>query len=154
MKLFKDDKREQRRIEKMLRKAKKHDHVAVGILQDEERKDGFSMAELAMLHEYGSPKRNIPARSFVGSTCDARKNHHLQLLKKLEKKVFLGRLSKKQALTQIGEVVSKDMVQTINNGIAPAIKTATVKRKKSSKPLVNTGTLKGAITHDVRGPNV
>lgn len=52
---------------------------------------------------------------------------------------------------QLGEGVSKDMVQTINDGIEPALKEATIKRKKSSKPLLDTGRLKGAITHEIRG---
>ena len=35
MKYVKDDKREQRRLEALLKKTQKHSHVAVGILQDE-----------------------------------------------------------------------------------------------------------------------
>jgi hypothetical protein len=55
MRYVKDDKREQKRLEKILKKTTKHNHVAVGILQDEQREDGFSMVDLAMVHEYGSP---------------------------------------------------------------------------------------------------
>lgn len=57
----------------------------------------------------------------------------------------------KQALTQLGEVISKHMVQTIVKGIEPALKLATIKRKKSSKPLIDKGRLKGEIKYDVRG---
>jgi hypothetical protein len=78
MKHLKDDKREQRRLEKLIKKAQRQTHVAVGILQDEPRDDGFSMMDLAMVHEYGSPKRNIPARSFIRSTCDAKRKEHLE----------------------------------------------------------------------------
>ena len=56
-----------------------------------------------------------------------------------------------QALTLLGEVVSKDIIATINRGIRPGLKKSTIKRKKSSKPLIDTGRLKGAITHQVRG---
>lgn len=150
MKFFKDDKKEQRRIEKMLREAKKHDHVAVGILQDEKRDDGFSMVDLGLVHEYGSKDGHIPERSFIRSTCDAKRKEHLRLLRNLEKKVFKSRLSKKQALIQLGEVVCKDMVQAINAGLKPELKTTTINRKKSSKPLIDTGRLKGSITHEVR----
>ena len=52
---------------------------------------------------------------------------------------MLGRLSKKQALIQFGELVKSDMVQSINNGIGPALKSETIKRKKSSKPLIDAG---------------
>jgi hypothetical protein len=71
---------------------------------------------------------------------------------KLQQKYIDSKLSLKQALTQLGEVVAKDMVQTINRGIEPKLKKATIKRKKgSSKPLIDTGHLKGSITHEVRG---
>ena len=34
-------------------------HVAVGILQDKKREDGFSMVDLAIVHEYGSKDGHI-----------------------------------------------------------------------------------------------
>jgi phage gpG-like protein len=151
MKHIKDNKREQKRLEKLLRKTQKQNHVAVGILQDEPHDEHFSMMDLAMVHEYGSRNGHIPARSFIRSTCDAKRKDHLDLVRKLQWQIILGRINAKQALMQLGEVVSKDMVQAINDGIEPALKPETVKRKKSSKPLIDTGRLKGAITHEVRG---
>lgn len=150
MSYIKDDKREQRRLQKLLKKIKKQNHVAVGILQDEPH-ESFSMIDLAMVHEYGSRNGHIPARSFIRSTCEAKRKEHLDLVRKLQWQIIIGCLNAKQALTQLGEVVSKDMVQAINDGIEPALKPETIKRKKSSKPLIDTGRLKGAITHEVRG---
>src|SRR5271170_2319498 len=129
MKYLKDDKREQRRIEKLLHKMKKAPHVAVGILQDERIDNGFSMVDLATVHEYGSKDDRIPQRSFMRSTCDALRNSHLKLISNLQGKILDGALSIKQGLTHLGEVVAKDMVQTINRGIAPELKPATIRRK-------------------------
>jgi phage gpG-like protein len=151
MRYIKDDKREQRRLEKLLRKTQKQSHVAVGILQDEPLDEHFSMVDLAMVHEYGSRDGHIPARSFIRLTCDAKQKEHLELIRKFQWKILLRRITAKQALSQLGEVVSKDMVQAINDGIKPALKETTIKRKKSSKPLIDTGRLKGFITHEVRG---
>lgn len=151
MKFLKDDKREQKRLEKLIRKAQQRQHVAVGILQDEQREDGFSLVDLAMVHEYGSRAQNIPARSFIRSTCDAKRKEHLQLIRKFQWKILLGRITARHALIQLGEVVAKDMVQSINDGIEPTIKRATINRKGSSKPLIDTGRLKGSITHEIRG---
>src|SRR5579871_3958544 len=152
MKYLKDDKREQRRVEKLLRKMANRPHVAVGILQDERIGNGFSLVDLAAVHEYGSKHGRIPQRSFMRSTCDAQRNHHLKMISNLQGKILDGALSIKQALMQLGEIVSKDMVQTINRGIEPKLKPETIRRKKgSSKPLIDTGRLKGAITHEVRG---
>lgn len=151
MKYVKDNKREQKRIEKLLHKMAKTPHVAVGILQDEAVGHGFSMVDLAMVHEYGSKDGRIPQRSFMRSTCDAERTKHVNLISLLQGKILDGAVRVKHALTQLGEVVAKDIVQTINRGIAPALKPATIKRKGSSKPLIDTGRLKGAITHEVRG---
>jgi phage gpG-like protein len=150
MKFVSDDKRAQRRLEKVVTAANKPMYVAVGVLQDEKRDDGFSMVDLAMVHEYGSKDGHIPERSFIRSSCDTKRKVHLRLLRRLEKKVILGHLNKKQALTQIGEMVKSDMVQAINSGIDPALDPKTIRRKKSSKPLIDTGRLKGSIAHEVR----
>lgn len=164
MRHIKDNKDAQRRLEKVVTAANRPMHVAVGILQDEKRDDGFSMVDLAMVHEYGSKDGHIPERSFIRSTCDAKRKEHIRLLRVLSKKVLDGRLTKKQALLQFGEMVKSDMVQAINNGIKPDLAESTKKakirslkkqRKKLSgigfKPLIESGDLKGHITHEIRG---
>ncbi len=151
MKYVKDDKRRQRHIEKLLRKMSKAPHVAIGILQDETVAEGFSMVDLATVHEYGSKNGHIPQRSFIRSTCDAKRKEHVALIDRLRSKMLSGVLTIKQALGQLGSVVEKDIVQTINRGIDPKLNLATIERKKSSKPLIDTGRLKGSITHEVRG---
>ena len=70
MKNIKDDKREQIKFEKRLRKMQGSPHVAVGVLQSELVSDGFTMVDLATVHEYGSKDGRIPARSFF--SIDAR----------------------------------------------------------------------------------
>jgi phage gpG-like protein len=150
MKYIKDDKREQKRLERLLAKLEKGPHVAVGILQDDKVNDNFTMVDLATVHEYGSKDGRIPSRSFIRSTCDAKRQDHIRLMAKLQDQFITGELSMKQALASLGEVVSKDIIQTINRGIDPANKSATIKRKKSSKPLIDTGRLKGSVTHEVR----
>jgi hypothetical protein len=150
MKHVSDDSRLQQKILKAVKTMSTSPHVQVGILQDKERKNGFSMTALAAVHEYGSSDGHIPARSFIRSPCDAQEKKHVELIKKLEDKVLKGQLTIKQALTTLGEVIAKDMVQSINKGINPSLKAATIKRKKSSKPLIDKGLLRGAITHEVR----
>lgn len=151
MRYVKDDKREQKRIEKLLRKMSYAPHVAVGILQDEAVDNNFSMVDLALVHEFGSKDGRIPQRSFMRATCDAKRNEHIKLADILQSKVIEGSLSIRQALGQLGEVAEKDMVQAINNGLEPQLKPATIRRKKSSKPLIDTGRLKGSIKHEIRG---
>lgn len=151
MKYLKDDQRAQKRLEKILKKIAKSQSVAIGILQDKPVSKNFTMLDLATVHEFGSKDGRIPQRSFIRSTCDEKKTKHGNLITKLQSLVIDGTLSLKKALSQLGEVVSKDMVQTINRGIEPELKPATIKYKKSSKPLIDTGRLKGSITYEVRG---
>ncbi len=151
MKYVKDDNREQKRLEKVLQKMSKAPHVAVGILQDKPISKHFSMLDLATVHEFGSQNGHIPQRSFMRSTCDKKREEHMALIYKLEENIIEGKLSIRQALGTIGSVVEKDIIQSINAGIEPSLKPATIKRKKSSKSLVDTGRLKGEITHEIRG---
>ena len=87
MKYLTDDKRGQKRIERLLQKMAKKPHVAVGILQDERVDERFSMVDLATVHEYGSKDGHIPQRSFIRSTCDAQQNNHLKLISVLQGKI-------------------------------------------------------------------
>lgn len=151
MNYLKDDKRVQQRLEKLIRKMAAGPHVAIGIVQDAPIAGRFSMVDLATVHEFGSKDGRIPARSFIRSTCDARREEHVKLMQKLQQKYLDSKLTMEQALTQLGEVISKQMVKTIIDGIEPALTTATCKRKRSSKPLIDTGRLKGEIKYDVRG---
>ena len=152
MKYIKEDKQAQKCLKKILHEAAQNACVAVGILQDEPHTKNFSMVDLALVHEYGSKNGHIPARSFIRSTCDANQKRHFECIKKLENKYFSGHITLKQALFQLGAIVATDMRQAINLGkISPKLKPATIKRKKSSKPLIDTGRLKGSITHEVRG---
>ncbi len=85
-------------------------------------------------------------------------------MEKLQKAIVVGSIAIKQALATFGSVVEKDMAQTITRGIKPDIADSTrqaklrslkKQRRKPSgvgfTPLIETGRLKGAITHDVRG---
>lgn len=150
MKYLKDDKREQKRLEKALRGLVKNPHVAVGVLQDSKLGNHFTLVDLATVHEFGSKDGRIPARSFIRSTCDAMRSAHLKLMATLQEKILKGKLLLPQALATLGEVIAKDMVSTINQGIEPALAESTIKRKKSTKPLIDTGRLKGAVTHEIR----
>ena len=152
MKYVKEDKREQIKFEKRLRQLQKSPHVAIGILQDEPVATSFSMVDLATVHEFGSADGRIPQRSFFRSTLQRQKQKHLRLIAQLQKLYIVGKLSLKQALTQLGETVRGDIVETISHGVDPKLASSKVKRKKSSQTLIDTGRLKGSITHQVRGP--
>ncbi len=139
------------RIVGAIKKAVQQAYVTVGVHQEEGDKPhgAFTVAQIAAVHEYGSEDGKIPQRSFIRDTHDLNLQANLERLKRLEEHVLTGKLTQHQLLTYLGEVASKQMVSRINQGIAPALKPATIKRKGSSKPLIDTGQLKGSISFKV-----
>ena len=125
----------------------KESYVTIGIHQEQgEKAHGeFTVAQIAAVHEYGSPEHNIPQRSFIRDTHDLNLRMNRQWMKQVQARVLKGELTQHQALTLMGEVGAKQMVSRMNLGIPPGLKPATIKRKKSSKPLIDTGQLKGSI---------
>ena len=65
--------------------------------------------------------------------------------------VVEGKITEAAALDMLGAKVASYCQEAIDNGIEPALADETVRRKGSSKPLVNTGQLKSAITWKVEG---
>jgi phage gpG-like protein len=132
--------------------------VRVGVLDDAtkqvepgEEPSKLSLLEVAAVHEFGAPAAGIPQRSFIRATIDARRADIARLQLALAKQVLTGKLTPDQALEQMGAKVAAWCQTRIAEGIGPALKPATIARKKSSKPLVDTGQLKSAITYRVTG---
>ena len=109
----------------------------------------ISLLEVAVVHEFGAGP--VPQRSFIRATVDAHKSDIEAELKNLARGVVSGKIDARGALNLLGAKVAGWCQARIASGIAPALKAATVKRKGSSKPLVNTGQLRSAITWRVEG---
>lgn len=140
------------RIMGAIKNAAQQATVTIGIHEAEgsQSHGKFTVAQIAAVHEYGSEDSKIPQRSFIRDTHDLNLQANLERLKRLEEHVLTGKLTQHQVLTYLGEVASKQMVERINQGIEPALKLATIKHKGSSKPLIDTGQLKGSITFQVQ----
>lgn len=124
--------------------------VRVGILTDEPKKAAaLTLLEVAVVHEFGGG--HVPQRSFIRATIDAHKADIERLQFALAKQVLAGTITPDQALQQLGARVASWMQTRISDGIAPALKDATVKAKGSSTPLVDTGQLFASVTWAVDG---
>lgn len=112
------------------------------------------MAELGAIHEFGSPKQNIPQRSFVRATVELKEKEIFQLQKKLYKRLMFddlrynSKIDESQALGLLGSWLSTEMKKRITEGegIPPANSPKTIEKKKSSRPLVDTGRMLNSIT--------
>lgn len=112
------------------------------------RRAAPSLLEVAIIHEFGAGP--VPARSFIRATLDEGRSEILKLQVHLAQQVLLGKLTPDEALGQLGAKVAGWMRQRIADGIAPPLAAATIKRKGSSVPLINTGQLRSALTWAVQ----
>jgi len=128
--------------------------VKIGVVGDEatnEVEPGITLARLAGVHEYGAAIQMkwgvllIPERSFIRSTIATKKNY-VDEIAKLVKAVVDGRITEEVALNRLGARISGDVKAAIGKGIPPPNAETTIERKGSSKPLIDTGRLRSAVT--------
>lgn len=95
-------------------------------------------------------KITIPERSFLRVPLRANQEEIASVFRELLRSVIAGELTLMQALNQVGAKGASISQEAISAGIAPANAASTVRQKGSSKPLVNTGAMRQAITWVVR----
>lgn len=125
--------------------------ILIGVTQKSDaRSDGMNNATLAMIHEFGSPKHNIAQRSFLRVPLAQNQEKITTLAKEQVYKALSNETSVIRPLEEIGIFSSNLCKMAITDGLTPALKPATIKRKKSSKPLIDTGNLLNSITWEIR----
>jgi hypothetical protein len=111
----------------------------------------LSNVQIAALLEFGAPIAGIPERSVLRATFDAKIDSWNALFVTVAEKIYsTEQESPVRLLGIIGEKAKADMINTINAGIPPPLKAATIARKGSSKPWIDTGQVKGSITWKIR----
>lgn len=131
--------------------------VVVGITEesDSQRENGMTNASLLYLHENGVPSHNIPARPVLKPAIADAKTH--QKIKKLLREAAVasmvqGNKAKCEQLMHKAGMVGRDACKAwITDGghLAPNAP-ATIARKGSSLPLVDTGSMVNSISYAVR----
>lgn len=102
------------------------------------------LAVVAAIHEFGLG--DMPQRSFLRSAYD----ENLPMIDKMIQRVANGAvfgLGTNAALNQLGNVVQGMVQRKIVDGPFVPNSPATIKRKKSSKPLIDTGHLRQSIRY-------
>lgn len=136
--------------------------VRVGILDEAPKRAGSESGKakssgratllgVAAVHEFGAPAAGIPQRSFIRATVDLKAAEIQATRDKLAAQVAEGKITAQVALERLGAFVQGIVQARIAEGIGPALKPETVRRKKSSKPLVDTGQLRSSVTWKVTG---
>ena len=143
-----------------MKRAKEDPHVVTigfqGSTGEEAHADtGMTNAHLASIHEFGAVVQQgtreitIPERSFIRSTVD-KNNNYKEVIHKLGLAIITGKLTSiPDALKVLGEKITSDIKRSIEQGIPPPNAPSTIKPKGSSKPLIDSGQMKNAVTYDV-----
>lgn len=107
-------------------------------------------AELAAVHEFGTKDGRIPERSFIRSSMADNRDTYVKSHADNLRKVVRGEMPFDKSLDLLGVRAAADVQQNIRNGDFESLAQATIDRKGSSKPLIDTGNLRQSITHEVR----
>jgi hypothetical protein len=106
-----------------------------------------SVAEYASKNEFGSFSENIPSRQFMRDTF---KGESMSRIRKVANKIFTeiaqANRGAKEALEKLGLYIAGAVQTTINKGKFEKNSPVTIALKGSAKPLIDTGTMKRALT--------
>lgn len=116
---------------------------------DDDKGTNKPVAGVAAVHELGSTKRNIPARSFMRTTAEENQKEWAGIFADAMTAVIEGQISADDALNQIGSYVVGQVQGKIEEIQEPKLKDATVERKGFAKPLIQSGLMKDSLTHKV-----
>lgn len=143
-KIIRSPKKAIKEIEKLAKSLKGPDLVKVGLPKgSNDYPDGTSVITVGLVHEFGSPSRNIPQRSFLRSTVASNKREYKDIFKRLGKKIVDGKITKLEALKLLGLKVQTDVRDKITDIDSPELKS------RDGNPLVDTGHLRQSITYEV-----
>ena len=111
---------------------------------------GINMATLLAIHVLGAPSRGIPQRDPLRPPLIANAQRYSDLLALGLKNALSDGTDPKIVYEKIGIVATNDVYDYFVTGNFKALSEKTIKAKGSSKPLIDTEELRGAITYEVR----
>lgn len=111
----------------------------------------FTVAALAVVHEFGVPDKNLPSRPFMRQTWDNNKSAVKDKQRVAFGMALRGRWSPKRALELLGLDYEDRIRGTIDAGNFEPLKASTKRAKGSSKILIDTGDLRRRVTSKVVG---
>lgn len=132
-------------------KAARDGRVKVGVLADDPKggamEGDLTVAELATVLHFGTEDGRIPPRPFLTMALDEQREELAKMGGELMAEVIEGKMDQDRALGLIGAKLATEAKKVITTGdqLTPNAP-STVAEKGSSRPLVDTGRLLGAIT--------
>ena len=111
--------------------------------------DGADVATIAAYNELGTS--TTPARPFLRQTADVNEGKIRAFCRREIKAVASGNKTTEEALKRIGVYGVGLVKKQIRHGDFFPNAPATIRKKKSNKPLIDTGRMRQSVTYIVRG---
>ncbi len=109
--------------------------------------DGMTVLDVAVIHEFGAPKANIPQRAHVRAAYDEDLENLARMAKNEMGLIVDGKSTPEESITRLGEYHAGVIKNKIRTGPFVPLKPQTVRRKGSSAPLIDTGQMINSVTH-------
>lgn len=123
--------------------------VKVGFQQGEASEDdGTDICDVAAWNELGTI--NIPSRPFMRDTVENNENEISDFMKKEVLDIVKNGKTAEQAFKEIGIKVKDLMQQTITEGNFTPNAPSTIRKKGSSKPLIDSGRMRQSVNYVIK----
>lgn len=107
-----------------------------------------SIIEVAIWNNYGT--KRMPARPFMDLARQLMEPKYYEAMEKLGPKILKGEADPRKVLDVIGLQCEQEVRNAIMEGDWAPNAPSTIAHKKSDRPLVDTGTMRNRVTHEVR----
>jgi hypothetical protein len=128
--------------------------IKAGIIEGAGSKDGVSIAQYAAYNEFGVPgkkkKWRIPPRPFIRGFVENESAEIKAMQEQLVKLVSEGKMSADTAVKRLGQFAQDGIKRYIMSGNFEPNAEATIQRKGSSRPLIDTGTMRNSVRYQVK----
>jgi hypothetical protein len=105
--------------------------------------------EAAILNEYGTDDGHIPARAPIQRTFERDGGKVQSFFAAAVSRAIAGIASPEAALRDVGDWAVSEIRKTIAQGVPPPNAPATIARKGSSHPLIDTGDMYNAVGYEI-----
>lgn len=116
--------------------------LKVGFVGGATYPDGQSVADVALIQNFGAPAAGIPPRPFFSNMVEDKRAGWPEKARRLLKHTGGD---PDAALALMGEGIAGQLRQSIVDTNEPPLKPATIRKKGFAKPLVDTGLMLGSV---------
>ena len=127
--------------------------IKAGIVEGSGSQDGVNIAQYAAWNEYGVPGKKklwaIPPRPFIRGWVENNAEQIKATQERLLKRVSEGKMDAETAIKRLGEFARSGIKRYIRDGNFTPNADITKRRKGSSQPLIDTGTMRNSVSYEI-----